>query len=114
MSKYTIRLNTTNWYCECCGSGNHFSIHLYEGEKHVWSTSRDDQFGGVLDEQVDEDMDISTWENFIKGMQKALELAGHEVTLIEHIDQTDPSDGHAWLDDADDDEMEEDYRDVLL
>ena len=114
MSKYTINLKTTNWYCECCGSGTHFSITLYEGDKRVWSTSRDDKFGGVLNEEEDEDMDISTWENFIGGMQKALELAGHEVTLIEHIDKTDPYDGHAWLDDVDDDEMEEDYRDDLL
>jgi hypothetical protein len=114
MSKYTINLETTNWYCECCGSGTHFSIVLFEGGQRVWSTSRDDRFGGVLDEEVDEDMDISTWENFIKGMKKALELAGHEVTLETEIDATDPYDQHDWLDDVDDDEMEEDYRDDLL
>lgn len=111
MSKYTISLRTTNWYCECCGSGTHFSIRLYENGQYVWSTSRDDQFGGVLNEEEDENMDLSTWENFIKGMQKALELAGHEVYLEESIDETDP---HAWLDEVDDDTTVEDYRDDLL
>ena len=107
MSKYTIHLNTTNWYCECCGSGTHFAIHLYEEGKRVWSTSRDDQFGGVLDPD-DEDLDLHTWENFITGMQKALELAGHEVVLVEFIDETDP-----WYDSVEEEE-EGDYRDDLL
>jgi hypothetical protein len=107
MSKYTIHLNTTNWYCECCGSGTHFVIHLYEEGKRVWSTSRDDQFGGVLDPD-DEDLDLATWENFITGMQKALELAGHEVVLVEFIDETDP-----WYDSVEEEE-EGDYRDDLL
>jgi hypothetical protein len=110
MSKYNIHLNTTNWYCECCGSGTHFAIHLYEEGKRVWSTSRDDQFGGVLDPS-DTDLDLHTWENFISGMTVALELAGHEVVLIENIDKTDPYDQHAWLDD---DTKVEDYRDDLL
>lgn len=91
MASYTISLRTTNWYCECCGSGTHFSISLYENGQYVWSTSRDDQFGGVLNEEEDENMDISTWENFIKGMQKALEIAGHNVYLEENIDDTDIS-----------------------
>ena len=92
MAKYTISVETTNWYCECCGYGTHFSITLYEEGQRVWSTSRDDQFGGVLDEGLDEDMDISTWENFILGMKKALEIAGHNVYLEEKIDDTDLSD----------------------
>jgi hypothetical protein len=101
MASYTISLKTTNWYCECCGSGTHFSIVLFEEGQRVWSTSRDDQFGGVLNEVMDEDMDLHTWENFIKGMQKALELAGHNVYLEELIDATDPDDQHTYLDDED-------------
>jgi hypothetical protein len=65
----------------------------------------------VLDEVADEEMDIDTWENFIKGMKKALEIAGHDVHLEESIDETDPYDQHAWLDD---DTKVEDYRDDLL
>ena len=114
MASYTISLKTTNWYCECCGSGTHFVIHLYENGQHVWSTSRDDKFGGVLDEVADEDMDIDTWENFIKGMKKALEIAGHDVHLEENIDDSDPYDEDAWLDDVDDDRKEEDFRDAVL
>ena len=57
---------------------------------------------------VFEEMDLDTWENFIKGMKKALEIAGHEVHLEENIDDTDPYDQDAWLDDV------EDYRDDLL
>lgn len=113
MSKYTVSLKTTNWFCECCGSGTHFSIVLFEEGQRVWSTSRDDQFGGMCDEG-DEDMNLSTWEDFIKGMQKALELAGHEVYLETEIDATDPYDQHYWLDDVDDDTTVEDYRDDLL
>ena len=101
MASYTISLKTTNWYCECCGSGTHFSIFLYEEGKHVWSTSRDDQFGGVLDEVMDEDLELYSWQDFIKGMKKALELAGHNVYLEELIDDKDPEDQHAYLDDAD-------------
>lgn len=106
MSKYTINLKTVNWYCECCGSGTHFSIQLDENGKRVWSTSHDDQFGGVCDEG-DEDLGLRTWDGFITGMQKALELAGHEVVLIENIDKTNP-----WYDSVE--EEEEDYRDDLL
>jgi hypothetical protein len=101
MASYTISLKTTNWYCECCGSGTHFAIFLYEEGKYVWSTSRDDQFGGVLDEVMDEDLELYSWEDFIKGMKKALELAGHNVYLEELIDDTDPDDQHAYLDDED-------------
>jgi hypothetical protein len=98
MSKYTIRLNTTNWYCECCGSGVAFCITLFDPDgQYLWSTSRDDQFGGTMNE-ADEDLDLHTWENFIQGMQKALELAGHEVYLETNIDQTDPYDNHSYLD----------------
>jgi hypothetical protein len=64
----------------------------------------------VLDPS-DTDLDLHTWENFISGMTVALELAGHEVVLIENIDKTDPYDQHAWLDD---DTKVEDYRDDLL
>ena len=92
MASYTISLKTFNWYCECCGSGAHFSITLYEEGQRVWSTSRDDQFGGVLDEGLDEEMGLHTWENFILGMKKALEIAGHNVYLEEKIDDTDLSD----------------------
>jgi len=92
MASYTISLKTINWYCECCGSGTHFSITLYEEGQRVWSTSRDDQFGGVLDEGLDEEMGLHTWENFILGMKKALEIAGHNVYLEEKIDDTDLSD----------------------
>lgn len=106
MSKYTIHLKTTNWYCECCGSGTHFFVQLDENGKRVWSTSRDDQFGGACNEE-DEDLGLRTWDGFIKGMQKALELAGHEVVLIEHIDETEPWNGYDYDDEGD-------YRDDLL
>lgn len=92
MAKYTISVETTNWYCECCGYGTHFSITLFEEGQRVWSTSRNDQFGGVLDEVMDEEMGLHTWENFILGMKKALEIAGHNVYLEEKIDDTDLSD----------------------
>jgi hypothetical protein len=108
MASYTIALKTTNWYCECCGSGTHFSIKLFEEGQRVWSTSRDDQFGGVLNDIYrDEDLELYSWQDFIKGMKKALEIAGHNVYLEELIDDTDPQDRHAYLDD-------EDYRDDLL
>jgi hypothetical protein len=68
----------------------------------------------VLDEVADEDMDIDTWENFIKGMKKALEIAGHDVHLEENIDDSDLYDEDAWLDEVDDDRKEEDFRDDLL
>ena len=106
MSKYTISLKTTNWHCGCCGYGTHFFITLYEEGQRVWSTSRDDQFGGILrDNYGDEDMDLSTWEDFIKGMQKALELAGHEVYLETEIDQTDPDDQYVYLGEEGDDDV---------
>lgn len=98
MASYTISLKTTNWYCECCGSGTHFSISLYEEGKRVWSTSRDDQFGGVLIGETDEDLELYEWEDFIKGMKKALELAGHTVYLENFIDESNPED---YLDDED-------------
>jgi hypothetical protein len=102
MAKYTISLKTTNWSLWDHGYGTHFSITLFEEGQRVWSTSRNDQFGGILrDNYGDEDMDLSTWEDFIKGMKKALELAGHYVYLEELIDDTDPQDQHAYLDDED-------------
>ena len=90
MSNYLIMLNTSNWYCECCGYGTHFTISLYKDGVWQWSTSRDDQFGGVLNEETDENMGINAWEDFIKGMKRGLELAGHTVNLVEHIDQSEP------------------------
>jgi len=114
MSNYTISVATTNWYCECCGYGTHFAIHLYEEGKHVWSTSRDDQFGGVLDKEADEDLDLNRWEDFVKGMKKSLEISGHNVLLVENIDRRDPDEEYDWLDDADDDTKVEDYRDDML
>lgn len=93
MAKYTISVETTNWYCECCGYGIHFSIVLFDEVQRIWSTSRNDQFGGILrDNYGDEDMGLRTWDEFVKGMQKALELAGHEVYLETEIDATDPDD----------------------
>jgi hypothetical protein len=53
------------------------------------------------DSYGDEDMGLLTWDEFVKGMQKALELAGHEVYLNTEIDGTDPEDRHAYLDDED-------------
>jgi len=102
MAKYTISLKTTNWSLWDHGYGTHFSITLFEEGQRVWSTSKNDQFGGVLrDNYGDEDMDLSAWEDFIKGMQKALELAGHEVYLETEIDQTDPDDQYVYLGEED-------------
>ena len=108
MSNYTLSVTTTNWHCECCGYGTHFSIVLFEEDQRVWSTSRNDQFGDVLDEAVDEEMDLHRWEDFVKGMKKALEIAGHNVLLVENIDRRDPDEEYDWADE------EEDYRDDLL
>lgn len=87
---YKIELNTSNWYCECCGSGSHWDVTLYEGDKKLWGTSRNDQFGGTYREGDDEDCNIYGYDDLIVGMQKTLEALGHDVFIERHIDDTDP------------------------
>jgi hypothetical protein len=43
--KITIHYFTTDWECECCGSGYHEDCRITWGDKTVEYT-RDDQFGG--------------------------------------------------------------------
>ena len=87
---YKIELNTTNWYCECCGSGTHWDVTLYNGDKKLWGTSRNDQFGGTYRNGDDEEVQVRYYEDLIAGLRVALEALGHEVYVEEHIDDEDP------------------------
>lgn len=90
MATYKIELNTQNWYCECCGSGAHWDVTLYEGDKKLQGYSRNDQFGGTYRDGDDEDVQLYDYRDLIVGMQKTLEALGHEVWVEENIDEEDP------------------------
>lgn len=90
MSKYTIRYKTSNWYCECCGTGSHWELDLLQDGKQIWGTSRNDQFGGTYRSGDDETISIYDPTDFVKGMEKALLTLGHTVDIEEHLDDTDP------------------------
>lgn len=87
---YKIELNTSNWYCECCGSGAHWDVTLYEGDKKLWGTSRNDQFGGTYRNGDDDTIDVHDYGTLIAGIRVALEALGHNVFVEEHIDDDDP------------------------
>jgi hypothetical protein len=91
MTDYTIEVNTQNWYCECCGSGTHFDITLFDKDKRLWGTSCNDQFGGTYRDGDDEFIPLSGgYEVVVNSMAAALKALGHTVTLRLNIDETDP------------------------
>ena len=91
MTDYTIEVNTQNWYCECCGSGTHFDITLLEGDKRLWGTSRNDQFGGTYRDGDDESIQLyGGYEVVVDSMAAALKALGHTVTIRLNLDETDP------------------------
>lgn len=99
MSDYTIEVNTSNWYCECCGSGTHFDITLFDKDKRLWGTSRNDQFGGTYREGDDEFAHLyGGYEVVVDSMAIALKALGHTVTIRLNLDETDPY----YEEDADD------------
>lgn len=86
-----IEVNTQNWYCECCGSGAHWDVTLFDNHNsRIWGTSRDDQFGGTYRNGDDETVSFYDWGDLVKGMKVALEAVGHIVYVEEHIDEEDP------------------------
>lgn len=91
MTDYTIEVNTQNWYCECCGSGTHFDITLFDKDKRLWGTSRNDQFGGTYREGDDENAPLCDgYETVVDSMVIALRALGHTVTVRLNLDETDP------------------------
>ena len=92
MAHYTIKVKTINWYCECCGSGAHWCVTLFEGPENtrVWGVSRNDQFGGVLRDEDDTTVTFRDYEDVVKTLKRTLELLGHTVTLEEDLDDNDP------------------------
>ena len=105
LANYEIHLTKENWYCECCGSGAHFWIELYEEGKVIWQTSQNDQFGGAMEPDKDDEevLPIYREEEFIQGMKSALNALRHAVTVVENIDDSTPWDQHEQMDEEDGD-----------
>jgi hypothetical protein len=108
MAHYTIDVMTVNWYCECCGSGAHWYVTLFEGPKNtrVWGTSRNDQFGGVLRDGDDTTVTFHNYEDLVEAIKLTLELLGHTVTLQKDLDDSDPYYYEAdWDDEGENDDV---------
>jgi hypothetical protein len=86
MSQFKLLAITTPWECECCGSGEHLSIalyeHVFEDYYIVWRGSYNDQFGGTLqegDELIHTVYGDSS--DYINGMAMGLIALGHTVEI---------------------------------
>jgi hypothetical protein len=82
MTDYRIEVNTYNWSCECCGSGEHIAIDLFDGEFRIWGTSLNDQFGGVFRDGDDDSISLRCgYEPVVDTMIAVLKALGHNVNL---------------------------------
>lgn len=94
-----IEVNTQNWYCECCGSGVHWDVTLFDNNNNrIWRTSRNDQFGGTYRAGDDETVFFDHWEDLVKGMKVGLEAVGNTVYVEKHLDEEDPYYDSDWGD----------------
>ena len=88
MSQFKVLYKAIPWHCDCCGSGEHGSLTLYEkifdDFLPIWSGSYNDQFGGVLREGDKEIKGVyESFDNFASGFKTALEALGHTVELYD-------------------------------
>lgn len=94
-----IEVNTHNWDCECCGSGAHWDVTLYDDlGKRLWGTSQNDQFGGTYRDGDDDTCNFRDWEDLVAAMKIALEAVGYSVYVEEHIDDSEPWNDLDWKD----------------
>lgn len=85
-----IKYKTQNWYCECCGSGAHWEIDIFnESGDQVWGTSRNDQFGGIYRDN-DLMISISDPEQFVDGLASVFTSLGYTVVVDSDIDCSTP------------------------
>lgn len=83
MAVYKIEVNTHFWECECCGSGEHFDITIYQEGDRIWGYSQNDQFGGSYRSGDDESIKVYDYEEFVCGLKVALEVTGN-IVLVEY------------------------------
>lgn len=78
MKNITFKVSTYEWECDCCGSGEHYKIHVPELNK---TFSRNDQFGGKLNKEHDDFPEFVKYESEWTYVLSAYVDNGYEVTV---------------------------------
>lgn len=82
MKELKILCATFPWECECCGLGEHVAVSVYEGTGSIlWRGSKNDQFGGPLNEGDNALGLFYDVDDYLKGMRDAFEIQGYKVTV---------------------------------
>lgn len=76
--KITIEVTEYPWECECCGSGDHYKIHIPEWNE---TYSENDQFGGKLDPEHDDFPEFVKYTIDPGYVISAFIKEGYEVTV---------------------------------
>lgn len=73
-----MKVWTSSWECDCCGSGDHYMIEIPELGK---TFSRNDQFGDKLQEEHDDFPEFVRYETDVGEVIYAFEQEGYTVTV---------------------------------